>query len=90
MPNEVDIYFQPAVSMPEGPAAPSILSTTLRIKVPSILSNRIEWGSVMDSSGLQTTSGGAYIMNTFGGGFIDVYLTVLWEFPSFLLVGDEM
>ena len=57
VPKEVHIHFQLAASRPEGPAAPSILSTTLRIKVPSILSNWMGWSYVMDSSGSQTAEG---------------------------------
>ena len=45
--NEVHSRFQGAVSRPEGPVAPSILRTVLRISCPSILSKRTVWGSVV-------------------------------------------
>ena len=38
--NDVHIHFQAAVSMPEGPAEPSIRSTELRMKGLSILSKK--------------------------------------------------
>ena len=44
--------FHAAVSSPEGPAAPSILRTVLRISSPSILSNRTGWGSTIGASGV--------------------------------------
>ena len=45
-PNEVHSRFQEAVSRPEGPAAPSILRTVLRINCPPILLKLTGWGSV--------------------------------------------
>ena len=41
--NEVQSRFQAATSRPDGPAAPSILRTVLRINCPSILSKIIGW-----------------------------------------------
>ena len=45
--NEVHSRFQDAVSRPDGPAAPSILRTVLRISCLSILSKKTGWGSVV-------------------------------------------
>ena len=39
--------FQVAASMPEGPAAPSVLRAILRISCPSIFSNRMGCGSAV-------------------------------------------
>ena len=50
--NEVHMRFHAAASSPEGPAAPSILRTVLRISSPSILSNRTGWGSMIGASGV--------------------------------------
>ncbi len=40
--NEVHMRFHAATSIPEGPAAPSVLRTVLRISTPSILLNRTD------------------------------------------------
>ena len=61
--NEVQRRFQVAASKPEGPAAPSILRTVLRISCPSILSKRIRWGSTRGVSGviMDVCIGGCFV-----------------------------
>ena len=58
--------FDAAASSLKGPAAPSILRTVLRINCPSISSNRIGCGSVIDISGVTMDEG---FGDCFGGYF---------------------
>ena len=50
--NEVHNCFHAAASSPEGPAAPSMQWTVVRISSPSILSKRIGWSSGFGAAGV--------------------------------------
>ena len=88
---EVQRRFHAAASRPDGPAAPSILSTVLRISCPSIASNRTEWGSIggVSDSLMDDCCGGC-----FGGCFwiyvvIRISITVQSKWTTIVVLSNQ-